>query len=101
MVKPLLNCLPMSGKDTDIWHLVVDRFYASKRAPRYAFTGLWSGSLTQGRRDAELMHSHAKGRHMFGCAAVDVLQSLFLCGKCGKQHYVMGWESESDLEDCS
>ena len=55
MVKQLLNCLPMSGRDTDIWHLVVDRFYASKRAPRYAFTGLWSGSLTQGRRDAELM----------------------------------------------
>lgn len=71
MVKPLLNCLPMSGKDTDIWHLVVDRFYASKRAPRYAFTGLWSGSLTQGRRDAELM-LQAQEIAQFGPAAIQL-----------------------------
>jgi hypothetical protein len=55
-MKPRLNCLPLSEEDNAIWHLVVDRFYQLKRAPRYAFTGLWSGSLTQGRRDADLMY---------------------------------------------
>jgi hypothetical protein len=54
-MKPRLDCLPLSEEDTAIWHLVVDRFYRIRRAPRYAFTGLWSGSLTQGRRDADLM----------------------------------------------
>jgi hypothetical protein len=54
-MNPRLSLLPMSEEDTEIWHLVVDRFYAVRRIPLYSFTGLWSGSLLQARRDADLM----------------------------------------------
>ena len=55
-MKPRLDCLPLSAEDTDIWHLVVDRFYGLSDCSRYAFVGLWTRSLTQGRRDADLMY---------------------------------------------
>ena len=54
-MKPRPDLLPLSEEDTAVWHLVVDRFYGLRDAPRYAFIGLWAGSLMQARRDADLM----------------------------------------------
>jgi len=55
-MKPRPNLLPLSDEDTALWHLVVTRFYARIDLPTQAFTGLWAGSLVQGRRDATLMY---------------------------------------------
>jgi len=66
-MKPRPNVLPLSDEDTALWHLVVTRFYARIDLPTQAFTGLWAGSLAQGRRDADLILHLAELRASGDC----------------------------------